>query len=107
MIAMQIESKERDRRPRPIEEDERPEFAPLAPGFSLQAASGLDLGCVERFRAIVGGLPLVDGVNITPDSHRSGFYDLDFGEGTYFFYVYPARHRVMLLAVWFNDPGVS
>ena len=107
MIAMQIDSKQAARRNRNVETGERPAFAPLAPGFSLQAVAGLDAGCLEKFRSIVCRLPLVEEVSITPDPHRSGFYDLEFGEGTYFFYVYPSRRRVMLLAVWINDRGVS
>lgn len=107
MIAMQIDSKQAARRHRSIETGERPAFAPLAPGFQLQSVAGLDAGCLEKFRSIVRRLPLVDGVSVTPDPHRSGFYDLEFGEGTYFFYVYPSRRRVMLLAAWLSDREVS
>jgi len=109
MITMPTDTEQPARPRNGLAEEARPNFAPLAPGFSLQVVPDLDASHVDRFRAIASRLPLVEGTQITPDPRRPGFYDLEIRGGTFFFYVYPSRRRVMLLAAWLevNDRGVS
>ena len=107
MIAMPTETEQPARPRNGLTTGRRPAFAPLAPDFSLHIVPELDASRVKEFQTIAGRLPLLDGARITPDPHRPGFYDLELAGGVYFFYVYPSRRRVILLAVWFNDPGVS
>jgi len=78
-------------------------LADLPPSLEIRAHWTVGAEACEQLRELLVDLPRYEGVRVTPDSKRRGFFDLHHDGRTYYFYVYPSRRHVMLLAVWQSE----
>lgn len=84
--------------------DRRRVLEDLSPSLTVSARHAVGREEREQLKELLVDLPLFDGVHVTPDPKRNGFFDLSHGGRTFYFYVYPSRRHVMLLAVWRSGP---
>ena len=85
------------------EDERRRLLEELPPSLTVRAHRTVGVEARERLRELLIDLQPFDGVRVTPDPKRRGFFDLDHDGRTFYFYVYPSRRHVMLLAVWQSE----
>lgn len=83
--------------------DRRRVLEDLSPSLTVSAQQAVGREAREQLRKLLVDLPLLDGVRVTSDPKRNGFFDLSHDGKTFYFYVYPSRRHVMLLAVWQSE----
>jgi hypothetical protein len=63
-----------------------------------------DLGKHSAVTVICLGFILASTVNVTPDSKRKHFYEVEEGSTIYYIYVSPVTGTIYLIATWKNMP---
>ena len=61
-----------------------------------------DLGKHSAVTVICLGIVLAGSVNVTPDSERKNFYEVERGSTIYYIYVAPVTGTIYLIATWEN-----
>jgi len=64
-----------------------------------------DLGNHSAATVISLGILLADTVNVTPDSKRKGFYEVENGSTVYYIHVSPVSGTIFFLATWEKLPA--
>jgi hypothetical protein len=62
-----------------------------------------DLGKHSAVAVISLGIVLAGDVNVTPDSERKDFYEVQGGSTIYYIYVSPVTGSIDLIATWKNS----